>query len=146
MDFLIQQLPFELKNLILSYSYKFQPIELRNDIISYYNSKKVIVNLFYLKYNHLLTTSENNIYLTYLIYNLHCFLFGISFYSNCKSKIDKFCEKNYLFKNNLNYTIYKIINMSYPVSKPKLRFGIILGLLDPDERNEFIQINKKFNN
>jgi len=139
-DRLINNLPLELKNLIITFSYKVQPSQLLLDIISYYDTKKLIYKLFFIKFNNFLV-NKNNTYLNYLNYNLHCFLLGINTYSDNNKDLVKFYNKNYIYLNNINSTISKIINLSYPILHPKLRFGIIWGLLDFEERNKFIHYN-----
>jgi hypothetical protein len=43
MENLIKKLPIEVLYIIMSYSYQYQPLELRNDLISYYKTKNIIV-------------------------------------------------------------------------------------------------------
>jgi hypothetical protein len=51
---IIRRLPADLINIIISYTYSPQPIEIRKDIRSYFETKKTIRNMFYERYEHLL--------------------------------------------------------------------------------------------
>jgi hypothetical protein len=141
MENLIKKLPIEVLYIIMSYSYQYQPLELRNDLISYYKTKNIIRNIFYLKY-YLVLSIQKDFDLINLIFHLHCYNTGLqNIYTGCENKIYDLCNRNYMYSNNKNYSIINLINIAYPVQNHQLRFGTIWGLFTHDERNKFIAIH-----
>jgi len=141
MNKLINNLPNDVINIIISYTYKLQPLELRNDIISYVETKSIIRNIFYLKYYNLFSIKKNAD-LVHLVFQLNCFNIGLqNIYSSCENNIINLCNRNYMYSNNKNYSIINLINISYPIVNHEIRFGTVWGLLTSEERNKFISFN-----
>lgn len=140
---LINKLPIELFYHVLSYSYKYPPSSIRDDIISYIESRNIIRNIFYCKYLSLFTI-EKKADIKHLVFHLHCYNTGLSnIYDGYEPKILELCNRNYMYSKNQNYNIQNLINIAYPVQNHELRFGTVWGLLTPEERNQFIYIHQK---
>jgi hypothetical protein len=129
----IQNLPIELISIIISYSYSPQPLEIRNDLISYFESKVIIRSIFYMRYKDLMPY-ERNADMNWLVSDILCFMnrnratfyiFQDQFYAICK--------RNYMLRDAENNRILKIVNKAF----------VYWGLLNPNERNRFIEIQKK---
>jgi hypothetical protein len=136
MNKLINKLPREVVDIIISYTYKPQPIELRNDIISFVLTKQNIINIFKIRYYSFeFVHIQKN--LSFHIYN---FLIGLkNTYSECKNKLYEISKKNYILnnKNDSVDNIIKYFSNNYDI------FRFFWGLLTPEERNHFIDIQKR---
>lgn len=136
MNKLIDKLPREVVDIIIGYTYNLQPIQLRNDIISFVNTKQNIINIFKLRYYDLKV--DINKHLSFHIYH---FLIGQkNIYAECKNKIYEISKRNYLLNNN-NCDYLK--NIFFKSCYNIYIFKIYWGLLTPEERNHFIDIQKR---
>ena len=145
---LIDKLPIEIIHHIISYSYNIQPIDLRKDIISYSNTYLKITNLFYNKYKNADLTNKY-VYLSHLIFHLHCFSSGLqNLYTNCSNILSDLCERNYSYKNGICpfNKISNILNIHMPVSNVTFRSRTYWGLLNCLEREKFINIHENIIN
>lgn len=132
MNKLINQLPDEIINIIISYTYNFQPINLRKDIISYVSTKNNIKNIFFQRKYPLS-------YIKHLVFHIHGYIKGIpNLYSNCKDKLKEFTNRicilrlqNLLYLNNYNFSNEKL----------QYIFNFYWGYFNIEERNEFINIH-----
>lgn len=148
MRYLMDKLPVEILYHIISYSYNLQPIDLRKDIISYTNTFKKITNIFNLKYRNI-DLNNKYIYLSHLIFHLHCFSTGLqNLYSDCSNIIPDLCERNYIYKNGICpfNKISNILNIHIPVSNVTFRSRIYWGLLNCLEREKFLNIHENIIN
>lgn len=126
MNKLINLLPIELIYHILSYSYNPQPIHLQKDIISYVKTKRVIHKIFYRRYLPLDKSTINY----HFTFHIHCFLTGMpNTYGTCENKRAHVCNRIFMH--------HKI------KSNPQLTYCVFWGLLTPEERDQFVEIQKK---
>ena len=139
----LNQLPTELILIIRAYSYSPQPIEIRNDLISYFESKKTICTIFSLRYRDLMI-HEINSDLNWLVSDILCFMncHRASFYNYQKQFYNIF-KRNYMLRNAENHYINKIVNRACGKKNIRSQINIYWGLLTPEERNTFIEIQKK---
>ena len=134
----INKLPVEVINIIISYTYQFQPYELRKDIISYYLTKKIIKNIFVQRIYPLF-------YIKHLLFHIHGFLKGIpNIYSNCCDKLIEVSKRIYIQKNI--YNLLTLYNYIYTKQKLNFIFNTYWGLLTIEERNQFIEIQINMDN
>jgi hypothetical protein len=148
MNQLMDKLPIEIIYHIISYSYNIQPIDLRKDIISYSNTFTKISNIFNLKYRNVDLTNKY-IYLSHLIFHLHCFSKGLqNLYSDCSNIISDLCNRNYIYKNGIcNYNVISnVLNIHLPVLNVTFRSRIYWGLLNCLEREKFLNIHENIIN
>jgi hypothetical protein len=122
---LIKKLPKEILYLkIIPLSYNIQPSSLLLDIKNFYETKKIISNLYYIKYKYLLD-NEINADKYWLINDIILFI-----------------------KFNKTYDQFKILYILYNkfciINKcPKIQFNIFWSKLNIIERNNFILIMDK---
>lgn len=118
---LINKLPYDIINKIISYTYNVQPKELLEDIESYCNTKNILCNLVESKYSRYswFTYSENCI--NYLSIELHQYLMNLI--NNKFKNIDN---------DLIHYGYYKLVRSG------KTRINYFWGLLTPEERNGFL--------
>lgn len=132
---IIRRLPADLINIIMSYSYSPQPIEIRKDIHSYFETKPVIRNIFYEKYEYQLVF-ERDADLNWLVCDLLCFM-------------NRARNRFYKQEISLFYEIYKkpvpIKKISNPTYNRELHteFGVYWALLTPKDRIRFINLYTK---
>jgi len=139
---IIQRLPIELVHIILSYSYNCQPAEICADIHSFINTKQEICDTFYLRYKDILIHEERadmnwltSDVMTYMNRN-HASFHGY------QDKFYDICTRHFQLKNKDRGTIHRIFSRLY--KKPIFsQFHILWGLLLPDEREHFIQIQNR---
>lgn len=139
MNKLINKLPTEVINIIISYTYKPQPIQLRNDIISYLLTKDIIINIFKKRYVDYTT----DVIKSHLSFHLFNFLTGVkNLYSECTNKLSLVSKRNYMLNTKNTNITYNIGNY---FSKKNVNsiFNIYWGLVTPEERNQFITIQIK---
>jgi hypothetical protein len=139
---IIKRLPLDIVRMIIPYTYSPQSKEIIEDIHSYFETKKTICDMFYLRYVDLLT-HETYADMNWLVNDVLCYM------NNHRSTIyryvDKFytiCTRNYMLRNIDPCILRRIIN-NYYNKNIHFQFCIYWGLLLPKERNEFIQIQKK---
>ena len=138
MNKLINKLPIEVIYIIHSFAYKFQPLELRKDIISYYQTKQIIEEFFYHKYS--LSLINDKSHYKHLLFHIHSYLTGLpNIYTYCQHKLFNVCKRNYMLKNKSNDFIQPIMLYLFSNHKVDIRFRIYWGLLTVEERDEFIQ-------
>jgi hypothetical protein len=132
---IIRRLPADLINIIISYTYTPQPIEIRKDIRSYFETKKTIRNIFYERYEYMLVF-ERDADLNWLVCDLLCFM-------------NRSRNRFYKQETSLFYEIYKknapIKKISNPTYNRELHteFGVYWALLTPEERIRFINLQIK---
>ena len=135
---IIRRLPTDLINIIISYTYSPQPIEIRKDIRSYFETKAIIRNIFYEKYEYQLVF-ERDADLNWLVCDLLCFM-------------NRTRNRFYKQEISLFYEIYKkpgpIKKISNPTYNRELHteFGVYWALLTPEERIRFINLYTKRKN
>ena len=138
----LNRLPTELVSIIISYSYSPQPIEIRNDILSYFESRTIIRSLFYLRYQDLMPY-ERNADMNWLVSDILCYMNRnrATFYKY-QDQFYEICKRTYMLRGVENDTIRKIVNDSRN-KNIFFQFRVYWGLLNSDERNHFIEIQKK---
>ena len=143
MEKLICRLPIEVTYIIMSYSYKIQPIEIRKDIISYFESKKKVLNIFMNRYcNNNDLFNSNKIYLRHLSFHIYSYICCIkSLYSVCEDKLYDFFRRCYVFKNITSNQLLWDKLKPYLTKNYIFSSNILWGLLTVDERNQFISIH-----
>lgn len=126
----MNRLPIELIHHILSYSYKPQPKNLQADIISYYKTKTEIMEIFHFRYQ----TNDINSMHKLLSFHVQCFLTGLpNTYGNCENKIVEVYNRLFIWdKWNMNNK-----------KNPHFSDCIFWGLLLVEEREQFVEIQKK---
>ena len=138
----LNRLPTELMLIIRAYSYSPQPIEIRNDLISYFESKATIRNLFYLRYEDLMPY-ERDADMNWLVSDILCFMnHNRATYYKYQDQFYEICKRNYMLRNAEHPRIKRIANRAHYKSV-FFQFHVYWGLLTPDERNRFIEIQKK---
>ena len=139
--FLLKTLPYEIITIIINYSYNIQSEKLRYDIKSYFNTKILIQNIFKRR-NYWNYELNNNFIYNHLIFHLISYLTGLkNLYTHKKSFFDDVIQRTY-YINNKN--VEKLLLIQNCCIKNKKIFNFLWGLLQPKEREEFIQINIKF--
>ena len=138
----IHNLPIELISIIISYSYSPQPIEITKDILSYFESKSIIQGLFYMRYKDLMPY-ERNADMNWLVSDVLCYMNRnrATFYKY-QEQFYAICKRNYMLRDLENDRIRKIVNDSRNTNI-FFQFHVYWGLLTPEERNHFIEIQKK---
>ena len=139
---IMKRLPIELVQIILSYSYKCQPAEICEDIHSFFKTKQEICDTFYLRYKDILIHEERadinwltSDVMTYMNRN-HASFHGY------QEKFYEITTRHFQLKNKDRATIHRIFSNLY--KKPIFsQFHILWGLLLPDEREHFIQIQNR---
>jgi RNAse (barnase) inhibitor barstar len=129
MDFKIFDLPIDVINHIIPYTYSVQPKELLEDIRSYYDTKKIIEKIYFNSfYDDFFIDDKVN--KCWLINDLFAFENNHNFYNIFSRNImlKKDYEKNKFFIGNLEN------------KKIEIQINIFWGLFTPEERNEFIDI------
>ena len=138
---IIKRLPLDIVRMILPYTYSPQAKEIMEDIHSYFESKKTICDIFYLKYVDLLS-NERHADMNWLVNDILCFMNNHrSSYYKYADKCYSICTRNYMLRNVDPSTIRKILNKSYNTNI-HFQFRIYWGLLLPEERHEFIRRNR----
>ena len=139
---IMKRLPIEIVQIILSYSYNCQPDEICADIHSFFKTKQEICDTFYLRYKDILIHEERadmnwltSDVMTYMNRN-HASFHGYQ---------DKFYEittRHFILQKKDRAMIHRIFSRLY--KKPIFsQFHILWGLLLPEEREEFIQIQNR---
>lgn len=144
MNKLINKLPIEILYHVMSYSYKIQPKDLRNDIISFYKTNNNIRNIFTIRYasNSLINKYE---YLKHLLFHLVSYLTGIkNMYTNCPYILFDVYKRNYMLKTVENKILFYIENNIYSNNYFGFNYKMYWGLLTPQERNKFIELQISF--
>jgi len=138
----IQNLPIELISIIISYSYSPQPIEITKDILSYFESKAIIRSIFYMRYKDLMPY-ERNVDMNWLVSDILCFMnrHRAAFYI-FQDQFYVICKRNYMLRDAENVRIRKLVNKAFN-KNIFFQFHVYWGLLTPNERNHFIEIQKK---
>ena len=132
---IIRRLPADLINIIISYTYTPQPIEIRKDIRSYFETKKTIRNMFYERYEHLLH-KKRDADINWLVSDLLLFM-------------DRPRSRFRILECKLIYEVFKKSHMiQQKIEKPHLRnrdlyaeFNVYWGSLTPEKRIQFINRN-----
>jgi hypothetical protein len=139
---IIRQLPQDIVNIIISYTYTPQPVEITSDIHSYFESKKKIKKMFYDRYQHLFQY-EKDADIDWLVNDIICFMNQnrASYYMYVDQLYSIF-RRVYMLKDMEDSVLKKIINKSRK-KNVYYQFHIYWGLLTPNERNRFIEIQKK---
>ena len=138
----IRNLPIELISIIISYSYSPQPIEITKDVISYFESRTIIRSMFSERYLDLMPY-ERDADLNWLVSDILCFMNNNrATYYRYQDQFYEICKRNYMLRNADNYRIKKIANRAH-YKNVFFQFHVYWGLLTPDERNRFIEIQKK---
>ena len=138
MDFKISDLPIDIINYILPYTYLVQPKELLDDIQSYYVTKecieKIYFNTFYDEF-----FVDDKVDKCWLINDL--FAFANDYNPTIFGFVDSFYDifsRNIMLKKNfekINSYIGRLEN-----EKIEIQINIFWGLFTPEERNDFIDI------
>lgn len=145
MNKLINKLPIEILYHIMSYSYKIQPQDLRNDIISFYGTNNNIRNIFMNRYYNLSFLSKSE-YSKHLLFHIISYLTRLKniYTSNSPVILFDVYKRNYMLKNIENKKILNIENNIYSQNHFNFNCKMYWGLLTPEERNEFINIQISF--
>jgi len=141
MNHLINTLPIEVINIIISYSYHIQSKELQKDIISYFQTKDIIYNIFYERYNSTIPLNKNAVF-TQFIFHIACYLKGTENLYSYDDRLNDFFKRTYMLQNSCKTIIIKYENNMYN-NTPNSRFRFYWGLLRPEERDRFIHIHQK---
>lgn len=141
---LINTLPSELINIIINYTYQFIPIDLKNDIVSYVNSKSIVEQLF-IKRNYPSYDEDKYIIYNNLSFHIVCFMRGLhSLYSNTGIyTLDHILNRHSKWLN-IDFFLKKLIKIDKNSYINKLKTSYLWALLTKEEREEFISINKTF--
>jgi hypothetical protein len=132
------KLPKELIYIILSYTYQPQSKELTEDIKNYYESRQIILNVYYefwINKNKHSEPSDKE----WIINDLYRY-YNKDFVS-MNGYVDEFYE---LFFRKFNIQTKEQVNKYITVLDNKsldTQINVLLTLLNPKERNEFILIN-----
>jgi len=139
---IIRRLPQDIINIIISYTYTPQPVEIIKDIHSYFESKKIIKNIFYDRFQHLFLY-EKDADFNWLVSDIICFMNQnrASYYKYVDQLYNIF-RRIYRLKDMDDSTLKKIVNKSQR-KNVHYQFHIYWGLLTPNERDSFIEIQKK---
>jgi len=147
MNRLINTLPIEVINIILSYSYNIQSKELQKDIISYFQTKDIIYNIFYNRYHTLISIDKNAIF-KHFQFHIASYIKGVeNMYSYDDTyyyddMLKDYIKRSFMLKDSSNSVIFEYEKNMYKNTKTS-RFRFYWGLLKPEERNIFIDIQKK---
>jgi len=138
----LRVLPIELVSIIISYSYSLQPIEIRKDILSYFESRKIIRSMFYTRY-HYIASYEKDADMYWLVSDVLCYMNNhrATFYKY-QDQFYAICKRNYMLQDAENIRIQKLVNGAFN-KNIFFQFHVYWGLLTPEERNHFIEIQKK---
>ena len=128
---LIQRLPQEIIDIIITYSYQPQNKYLLADIRNYYYSKKKIMSIYNYIYKHAGINSD----IEWIINDI--FAYMNNYYPIMKGYLDKF---NAILLRSYNLSEKSILRYIAGLeTKPILtQINILWGLFNIDERNEFI--------
>jgi hypothetical protein len=138
----IRNLPIELISIICSYTYSPQPIEITKDILSYFESKAIIRSMFSIRYQDLMPY-EKDADLNWLVSDVLCFMNrNLANYYRYQDQFYEICKRNYMLRDAKHPRIKRIANRSH-YKNILFQFNVYWGLLTPDERNRFIDIQKK---
>ena len=139
---IIRRLPQDIVNHIIPYTYTVQSIEITKDIHSYYESKKIIKKIFYDRFQHLFQY-EKDADINWLVSDIICFMNQnrASYYMYVDQLYNIF-RRVYRLKYMDDSTLKKIVNKCQK-KNVHYQFHIYWGLLTPNERNRFIEIQKK---
>ena len=123
----IKKLPKELISIIFSYTYQPQPILIRNDIISYYETNIIIRDIF----------RDRFLFHTDIYDDIKSLLFNII---NFITSVENNTFVDYGYKKKLSH----LSNNYYKLRKLQdicnFRINVFWGLFTPDIRNRFIEI------
>lgn len=140
--YIIDRLPLEIVRMIIPYTYSPQSIEFRSDLHSYFESKKTICDIFYLRYVDLLS-NETHADMNWLVNDILCFMNNHrSTYYKYADQLYEICTRNYMLRNVDTRKIRDIVNKSYN-KDIHFQFRIYWGLFLPEEREQFIKIQKR---
>jgi hypothetical protein len=136
------KLPNDLVNYIITLTYKPQPKELLQDIINYYNSKQLIKEYYCLLAIIFHETYEESIewVVNDLVLYMNSSLPTLLGYSE---KMEFILIRSNLISTSEDLDLYFFVLLKKNVL---YQLNILLGLLTPPERNEFINIKLKINN
>jgi len=135
----LNKLPNELVNYIITLTYKPQPKELLDDIINYYNSKQLIKEYYCLLAIIFHETYEESI--EWLVNNLLLYMnSSLPTLVGYSQKMEFILIRNNLISTSEDIDLYFFVLLKKNIL---FQFNILLGLLNPSERNEFININLK---
>lgn len=138
----MKRLPLEIVHIILAYSYRTQPATLCADIHSFFQSKKQICDTFYLRYKDILVHEERadiawltSDVMTYMNRNHASFHSYQDKFYEISSRLFKLRNKDRALIRRIFHNLYK--------KNIQTQFHILWGLLLPDEREHFIQIQNR---
>lgn len=138
MNKLINRLPIEIIQHILSYSYTPQPIPLQKDIISYVNTRKEIMDIFHRRYHTVLATGRNIIY-KHLTFHIQCFLTGIpNIYEKNSNILEEVCTRLFIWN--------RLLGSDKIIVNNRFSHNVLWGLLTVEEREHFLKIQKNMDN
>jgi len=139
---IIKRLPTDLINRIIPYTYNPQSKELLEDIHSYFTTKQIISEIFYKRYEYLFAY-EKDADMNWLVSDILCFMnHNRSTFYRYSEKLYEIYARNYMLRNVDRSIIKKIANNAYN-KNIHFQFRINWGLLLPEERENFIKIQKK---
>lgn len=139
---LMKKLPLDLVQIILAYSYRPQPAYLCADIRSFIDTKKQICDTFYLRYKDILI-HEERADMNWLTSDVMCYMNrNHASFHGYQDKFYEITSRHFLLQNKDRAKIYRIFSNLY--KKPIFsQFHILWGLLLPEEREHFIQIQNR---
>ena len=138
MDFKFSDLPIDIINYILPYTYLVQPKELLDDIQSYYGTKecieKIYFNTFYDDF-----FKDDKVDKCWLINDL--FAFANDYNPTMFGFVDSFYDifsRNIMLKRDIEKI--KLFICRLENEKIEIQINIFWGLFTPEERNDFVDI------
>jgi hypothetical protein len=137
----LNRLPNELINIILSYNCNPQPIELRKDIISYYETKRILWEIYNFRYHGYPEYRKNA--------DLYRFILRIinrdneNFYQKL---FFAFIKRNYMLRNAKKIRIKQLMERINAQIITPFQINCFWGLWTPHERDLFISIQKQHPN
>jgi len=133
----ISNLPTDIQNHIISYTYSPQKRELLDDIISYNQSLEILYD--YIDELEI----QNNYYFVSAKDQTHNELLNYLFYYICddsmNSVINIFWKREFMFQNMHNKTVSYLLFRTFYQRTIDSQIRIIWGLLLPEERYDFLE-------
>jgi hypothetical protein len=133
---LIQNLPTDVINHIIPYTYTLQPKSLLNDLTNFIIAKQTLSEIYYHLYTIHYEEDERE-YKYWLINDL--FAFANDYNATMYGYVDKFYKifyRNQFLKTKIDIDRY-IVNLEENVAVES-QINLFLGLLLPDERNNVV--------
>ena len=125
---------------ILSYTYKFQPKDLLDDIKNYYKTKKYLLDTYYKIYSRNYRIAISDSY-DWLVCDLYRYLNSyISIENELNMKISDIYSRYFIKKKKVNIDQY--IKIIYRKCNNKSELNRLIGIMYKEERIKFIKYVK----